>query len=251
MATARTIRVTIKGDRTGTWAGEVWQTGFSIAGADDWGGDFDPVVDATLGNITVNPDGSTGAWSKGTYTLGAVGPVHFTQAEQAATAVAAWDLIDGVKGLMPSDMRATEVTLAALQDNGKVINGASVFTIASPLVGTASATTQMPPEVAIVASLRTGGRGPRNRGRMFLPLSSATNASGLVASGSLTTIVTEVKALAEALMVANPGAGMAVVHQAGLTYSSITRVQAGNHWDAQRRRQNALPETRTELAVTF
>lgn len=251
MATARTIRATIKGDRTGTWAGEIWQTGFSIAGADDWGGDFGPVVDATLGNITVDPSGDTGAWSKGTYTLGAKGPTHFTQAEQAATAVAAWNLIDALKGLMPSDMRATEIALAAIQDNGKVINGASVFTIASPLVGTASATTQMPPEVAVVASLRTGGRGPRNRGRMFLPLNCATNSSGLVAAGSLTTTVNAVKALAEALQVANPGAGMCVVHQAGLTYSSITRVQAGNHWDAQRRRQNALPETRTEATITF
>lgn len=251
MATARSIRVTAKGDRTGTWAGEIWQTGFSIAGQDDWGGDFDPVVDVTLGSFEANPSGAVGTWSKGTYTLGFEGPTHGKASEQTAAALAVWTFIDALKGLMPADMRCTDVTLAAIQDNGKTINGASVYTFTSPIVGTVSSAAQMPPEVAVVASLRTGGRGPRNRGRMYLPMNSATSSNGLIHNTPLTTIVNATKALAEAAMTAVPGGGMAVVHQAGLTYSSVTRVQAGNHWDAQRRRQNALPEARTEASVTF
>lgn len=250
MAQGRSVRVNILGDRTGTWAGEIWQTGFSVAGMADGGGDIGPVVDGSLPSFTADPSGANGSWSKGTYTLGWLGATQGTAAHQTTLAVAAWTFIDTLKGLMPADMRCTEVRLQAVQDNGKVINGASVFTIASPIVGTVSATTQMPPEVAVVASLRTGGRGPRNRGRMYLPANSATNASGLVGGASLTTIVNATKALIESAHGAIPGGYGAVVHQAGLTYSTITKVQAGNHWDAQRRRQNALPETRTEAAVS-
>lgn len=251
MALARSVRVSAIGDRTGTWVGEVWQTGLSIAGQADGGGDLGAVVDETLPSFTVDPDGANGSWSKGTYTLGWEGATQGTQAHQAAIALEVWTFFDALKGLMPADMRLTEIRLSAIQDNGKVINGASVYSLSSPLVGSASATTQMPPEVAVVASLRTAGRGPRNRGRMYLPLNSATNASGLIASASLTTIVNATKSMAENLAGAIPGGYVSVVHQAGLTYSTVTKVQAGNHWDAQRRRQNALPETRTEASLTL
>ena len=250
MAIARSVRVNIIGDRTGTWAGEIWQTGLSIAGMTDGGGDFGPAVDRLLGGITVEPTGTNGTWTKGTYTLGWEGPDQGTEAHQVAIALEAWTFIDSLKGLMPADMRCTEIRIQAVQDNGKVVNGASVFTITSPVVGTVSATTQLPPEVAIVASLRTAGRGPRNRGRMYLPLNAATNSSGLVGSAAQTSVVNATKSLAENLVGAIPGGYVSVVHQAGLTYSTVTKVQCGNHWDAQRRRQNANPETRTEAAVT-
>lgn len=251
MALARSVRVNAIGDRTGTWVGEVWQTGFSIAGMADGGGDLGPVVDQTLPSFTVDPDGANGSWSKGTYTLGWEGTTQGTQAHQAALALELWTFFDAIKGLMPADMRLTEIRLSAIQDNGAVVNGASVFALSSPLVGTVSATTQMPPEVAVVTSLRTAGRGPRNRGRMYLPANSATNSSGLIASASCTTIVNAAKSLGENVAGAIPGGYMAVVHQAGLTYSTVSKVQVGNHWDAQRRRQNALPETRTEASLSL
>ncbi len=251
MAFALSVRANAVGDRTGTWVGEVWQTGLSIAGQADGGGDLGPVVDELLPSFTVDPSGANGAWSKGTYTLGWEGTTQGTAAHQTAIALELWTFFDALKALMPSDMRLTELRISAIQDTGKVVNGASVFALTTPLVGTATATTQMPPEVAVVASLRTGGRGPRNRGRMYLPLNSATNASGLIASASLTTIVNATKALAEGLAGSIPGGYVSVVHQAGLTYSTVTKVQAGNHWDAQRRRQNALPETRTEASLTL
>lgn len=251
MALARSVRVNAVGDRTGTWVGEVWQTGFSIAGQADGGGDLGVVVDGSLPSFTVDPDGSNGTWTKGTYTLGWEGATQGTAAHQTALALEFWTFFDAIKALMPADMRLTEIRLSAIQDNGKVINGASVFALSSPIVGSASATTQMPPEVAVVASLRTGGRGPRNRGRMYLPANSATNASGLIASASCTTIVNAAKSLGENVAGAIPGGYLSVVHQAGLTYSTVTKVQVGNHWDAQRRRQNALPETRTEASLTL
>lgn len=251
MALSQSIRVSILGDRTGSWAGEIWQTGFSVAGMDDTGGDFGPVVDAGLGRFVTRAAAENGTWPSGTYTLGWDGPNKGTESQQGVLAVKALDLIVALKGLMPSDMRCTEIRVSAIKEDGKVENGASVFTIASPVVGTSSATTQMPPEVAVVASLRTGGRGPRNRGRMYLPLNSATNSSGLIASAAQTTIVTAVKTLGEQLINVVPGGGLAVVHQAGKTYSSVIKVQVGNHWDAQRRRQNANPEVRTELPIVI
>lgn len=251
MALARSVRVNALGDRTGTWVGEVWQTGFSIAGQADGGGDLGVVVDASLPSFTVDPDGSNGTWSKGTYTLGWEGATQGTAAHQTALALDFWTFFDAIKALMPADMRLTEIRLSAIQDNGAVVNGASVFALSSPIVGSASATTQMPPEVAVVASLRTGGRGPRNRGRMYLPANAAANASGLIASASCTTIVNAAKSLGENVAGAIPGGYLSVVHQAGLTYSTVTKVQVGNHWDAQRRRQNALPETRTEASLTL
>lgn len=251
MALARSVRVNAVGDRTGTWVGEVWQTGFSIAGMADGGGDLGPVVDESLPSFTVDPAGDNGTWSKGTYTLGWEGTTQGTAAHQTALALEAWTFFDAIKALMPSDMRLTEIRISAIQDNGKVVNGASVFTLTTPLVGTASATTQMPPEVAVVTSLRTSGRGPRNRGRMYLPANSATNSSGLIAAGSITTILAAAASLGNNVAGAIPGGYMAVVHQAGLTYSTVAKVQVGNHWDAQRRRQNALPESRSETVLTL
>lgn len=251
VAVGRWVRVTAVGDRTGTWAGEVWQTGFSIAGMDDGGGALVPVVDDTLGAFDADPSSTSGTWSKGTYLLGWEAPTSFTETRQGSVALAFWTFLDACKALMPADMRVTDFLVNAYQDNGKVINGSSIYTLSSPIVGSASATTQMPPEVAVVASLRTGGRGPRNRGRMYLPFTCATNASGLIASASRTTITTAAKTMFDGIVDGIPGASPAVVHAAGLTFSSVTRVQVGDHWDAQRRRQNKLPETRTTVDVDY
>lgn len=117
------------------------------------------------------------------------------------------------------------------------------YTFATPFDGLSSGAA-MPPECAVVASLRTGVPGGRYRGRMFLP---PFHAAVLTNAGQLETAHRDAVASAVALALSGWNAvsdspDAAVASDAGEFSTVITQVRVGNVVDAQRRRRNAIPE---------
>jgi len=111
------------------------------------------------------------------------------------------------------------------------------------LTGTAAGNS-LPPDVALVVTLRSATANRKGRGRFFLPSLAvlSTDASGNVLAASITT-------LTAALTFAYSG-----FHATGTTtlYSrtdhllrTVTSGDVGNRWDTQRHRDNTKTETRT------
>lgn len=249
MATARHVRCVLIGERTNTaFPEEGWQTGISVVQSDQ-GGDFPGGIRVTLpsfsadivGESTVEGDWSVDwAWQ---------GSSIFTKQNQVAMVGALSTFYDAIKGKIPTDSRLVGIRISAFDAQGKVIGGANQFTLATPHPGSGTVGTQTPPQIAVVASLRTGRRGPSGRGRMYLPLNSATPSSGVMGSADRTLVATSVSQLCSNLWAL--GHVPAVVNPKALTYSGITSVECGNMFDTQRRRRNQALESRTTVAVTY
>lgn len=116
----------------------------------------------------------------------------------------------------------------------------------------ASTGTELPNEVALVLTLRTGGIGRENRGRMFIPGWATTAlATGNVAAAAAVTALQNWGGNISGILSAQ-GYQWGVGHRARAAYTGITGTQhparaAGlvpiqtvivrdNHWDSQRRR---------------
>ena len=249
MPTARSIRVILVGDHTGGAAsGEIWQTGFSCVEGDA-GGVFNgaikeglPTFDtAIIGEATENTNYRIDwAWK---------GTTKATQANQIAIADAAVTMWTAVRGTTTTNMRLTEVRTYAQDDYGKVIGGGNVFALKAPSAGTASASSQLPVQLAVVASLRTGARGPGGRGRMYWPLYATAASGGTVGTTTQSGLINAIKACFES--VRGIGPLPAVVNAGPKTYSAIKTVEVGNLYDTQRRRINNLRETYTGVSVVY
>lgn len=256
MAVGRFARVVLIGDRTGTWAGETWQTGISVVAADA-GGNFRPAIRQPLPQFAVSEVGETQsttnyqidwAW----YGQSADGS-DFTKTKQIALADAAlifWSTT--VAPLNTNAVRLREIRIAAHQYvNGKwsYINGANIFRLNNANLGTASNTATMPPQIALAMSTRTGARGGSGRGRMYLPCNGS--AQGGTDGRPLSTILTNVgsggKTFVQALLAQVDD--VAVVSQGSQTYSSITALAVGNAFDVQRRRAEQTAETYTVTVI--
>lgn len=253
MATATALRIELLGERTGVrWAGEIWQTGLSCV-ASDQGGDFPGAIAQPLPSFDVRAigeqrDGAT--WSvyyawEGTGILGKT-----MQGDIVDDTIAFWN---GLRALVPSDSRLYGVRLSAIQPgpNGKpkIFAGGNYFYLNNPIAGGGTDTTQLPPQLAVVMSLRSGRRGPGGRGRMYLPLNSLTLTRGTLGTTNRNTIAATGKAYLEALY--QEGVLPAVVNQEKQTYSSINYVSVGDEIDTQRRRRNAVPEEYTDASLSY
>ena len=249
MADARYVRAVLVGGRpSGSFAGEIWQTGFNMCDGDS-GGILTGAVKAPLPTFTANVVGETtsdatwnvdNAWS---------GTQKFTHANLLAIAnhiVTLWNVL---KIRTPADSRLEAVRFSAFGTDGKVINGANVYTLKAPLQGSVTATGQIPAQLAVTASLRTGARGAAGRGRMFLPLNGIAPASGLIPAAVRDEIGGAVKTLLENVRAVGPL--VSVVNRVPLTYSDVDDVQVGNFFDVQRRRENAKAETYTSYTPTL
>ena len=117
----------------------------------------------------------------------------------------------------------------------------------------------VPPQLSVVASLRTGQIGPGGRGRMFLAgFSGATSMATTGAFGAAATLAPLMATFLESVQI-TPGLDptgqwcLPVVIPAAtvepLVYALITGVRIGNVWDTQRRRRRQLTETYTTEAV--
>lgn len=247
MATARSIRMIITGDRpTGSFAGEIWQTGLSFVEGDA-GGVFPGAIREGLPSFNVATIGEASSDATWQMDWAWKGTDKVTQANQTAMANAAVTFWNAIRSAAAADSRMTGVRINALDGDGKVINGANVFTLKSPIAGSAPAATQMPAQLAIVASLRTGARGAVGRGRMFLPLSGLQSSSGKVSNALQDTIGNGLVTFIGAVRGVGPLA--AVVNVGPRTYSSVSQVQVGNYYDVQRKRTRSLRETYSNYPI--
>lgn len=245
MVQARWVRATLIWDvLTGAWAGEQWQSGLSMVDQDSGGvlngaiRETCPEFAADVVGVHETPSGygADYAWK---------GEEKFTAANQVSIANALGAFVTATKAYIPTSVSLTEIRFAAFDSAGATINGSNVFTLTTPIAGTGSGA-GLPRQVAAVLSLRTGARGPAGRGRMFLPYCAATPATdGLIGSSTASTTLTAAQTLMAAIRTVGPAP--AVVNRAGVTFSGISSVAMGNHFDVQRRRVNAIDETYTSL----
>lgn len=114
--------------------------------------------------------------------------------------------------------------------------------------------TTSPPQVAIVATLRTAAsRGRAHAGRMYLPgLDSAIGTDGSMSATVRDRVGIRVAAFIRDINAVTGGAGNAFVAS---TFSNlgghrpITSVQVGDVYDTQRRRRNSLADFYTSYAL--
>lgn len=249
MATARSVRMILIGDRTNTnFPDEIWQTGVSAVQSDA-GGDFPGEIYSVLPSFTADVIGEASSNATWDMEWAWKGSSVFEQSDQILLADACLAFWNALRDKSPSDMRMTGVRISAIDGMGKVINGANRFSLKTPIAGTGGVATQLPPQNTVVLSLRTGRRGPGGRGRMFLPLTTISTSSGVVGSTARTAVANAGAAFMDAIW--DVGVVPAVVNQAALRYSSVTLVDVGSIVDTQRRRRNQAAEVRTSATPTY
>jgi hypothetical protein len=148
---------------------------------------------------------------------------------------------------MGNDSGCASVTLTSVHQAGL-----PSFLSTGAMVPGAGATPALPAEVAICATLRTAGRGPSNRGRMFLMGFNASQAAigNIIAPQCVTDTAAWVANIANVLTsqgltwVIGQPARNAYTGETGTAHparpaGSVPITQAlirDNHWDSQRRR---------------
>lgn len=249
MATARSWYATMHGRYvSGVWQGEIAQVGVRGT-ATDSGGYFTPVVNAPLGTFEAVADGDIDQTADFDISYGFRGTSQLTKSHQIAIAGACRTFMDAVKSLqINSGFQWHEVRIAALDANGDYINGASIFSLRTPINGSGGQT-QLP-QSCVVASLRTGGRTARSRGRIYIPMSGAALAAGgLVQPTTIGTVGNATKALFTSLDSISADVYPGVVSQTYGTWSSVTVIKVGDEVDTQRRRRNFRNETYTDFGI--
>lgn len=181
----------------------------------------------------------------------------FNAAGTVAGAAAAWHTAlgllwngvaspaDSIKQLVPTtssitQSSATEIDPLTGKNLGQVVT-------AEALPGT-DATGPVPPQCAVVVSLRTALFNKSGRGRFYLPsLSTDKVAAGRI----LGTAVTQMATAAQKMVQSLNGAGytVCVYHRKTKTHDNVVTVNVGDVFDTQRRRRDKLVEARTSLAV--
>ena len=181
----------------------------------------------------------------------------FNAAGTVAGAAAAWHAAlgllwngvatpaDSIKQLIPTTSSITNSSATEIDPlTGK--NMGQVQTTET-LVGT-DATGPLPPQVAVVVSLRTSLFNKSGRGRFYLPTFGTDKCS----SGRILALaVTQAATAAQKMVQSLNGAGytVCVYHRSTKTHDNVVNVSVGDVWDTQRRRRDKLIEARTTLAV--
>jgi len=233
---------------SGAWNGEIATMSFSGAARDTGFFGID-VINEMLPEFGAGASGASSSTTHMTLSMGSSGIGAWTDANQGAICEAMWAFVNALKAYQATTFSWNEIRLSAIESTGQVVNGATVGTITSPLVGTA--TMNAPPQLAVVNSHRTGGRGPRNRGRNYMPVhsyTSNTTADGLIATAVKTALNTASKTFVDTCN-ALTGIRSGVVSPLHQTYSDITSVAVGDEFDTQRRRKNARRELYTVLSL--
>lgn len=262
MAALQHVYVTAHGGwSTGPWVGENAQIGIRLAiVSDNTPPDKGTVFAMPLSGDVVGTTGTT-AGTNGTLTqawtarLGDVGSLNNADGPwQADLADDFWTFLNALAPYWSNKFAWTHVKVAPILATGKYGAGSSIYTFTTPLVG-AAANPNLPPEVAVAASLRAQILGRRGRGRMYLPAftTAGMDGDGLVASTLRTAIAAQMKTLVTNFEDA-PGTEsltpLVVVTSAGsLTAVRPQETRVGNHFDVQRRRQQDVVEAYTSLTL--
>lgn len=231
---------------SGPWAGEIATISFSGA-ARDSGAFSGTAIDEALPEFAAVPSGGSGSSTHFTWAYGSSGVGAWTEANQEAIGEVMWEYLDDIKANQSSAFSWREVRISAINSDGTIVNGASVGTMTPTIDPTA--TQGLPPQLAIVSSLITAGRGPRNRGRLYIPAYGTGPGTGAtVSAGTIGVVNTATKTAIDAFN-AISGIRCAVVSRTHATYSDVTFVRCGDQFDTQRRRRNGVRETYTSLAM--
>lgn len=110
------------------------------------------------------------------------------------------------------------------------------YRLPSPLQGASA--NRVPNQVAVVASLRTGASGRKNRGRIYFPATGANfSATAQYGPGNVSTLAGDIAAAFADLDASSAGTP-SVVSFAGSAHRPITSVVIDTRADIQRRRAN-------------
>lgn len=120
----------------------------------------------------------------------------------------------------------------------------------APSLATGTETLKLPLQAAVVTSLRTTTPGASGRGRLYWPAMGATlDSQGRMSLPTPTAYLTDMKAYLGAIETALEAVSafgvfnLAVRSRTTHTTPHVTRLQAGNIIDTQRRRRDAQPES--------
>jgi hypothetical protein len=170
---------------------------------------------------------------------------------------------NSLKTAMPTDSKFVEVGACemtqteATSSDGSGGNTAQsyptgyyAYPVGSEVVGTGVGAS-LPLETSCCVTLQTDTRGPRGRGRFYLPpfTVGALGAGGVYTTQILTTMLAFTKSLSDQIM-ANTDTRLVVVSGRAIQLHDVTAVKVGKVPDSQRRRRRSQDEARvTQIIV--
>lgn len=182
------------------------------------------------------------------------GGVDQVALDSAAAAIAALNPPSILLAFMSTLMQVTGCRLEVRDDVSDALIGISVANRTSPIAGSFACI--LPPQAAIVASLRTNTPGASGRGRLYWPaLGAALGNTGRVSATDTASAATGFKTylgqMRTALATAFPTIGFdtAVRSKTTKTTLYVVRLQVGNVIDTQRRRRDRFPETYSSVTL--
>jgi hypothetical protein len=208
-----------------------------------------PRIEAVVGG----PMGGNTTWSVTShYMLGSPVADYATLLSVANATMTALSASTAFKQGIATDTTVQSVKLLYYPSN---TGAASLVAISTVAAFTGSNTAICPPQVSVVASLRTTAAGRSGRGRMYVPYrTSSVNPSGLLSAAAYTAVGAFVNNLKSSVIQSLSTASIAATwvvwsHKLGAG-QPVSTILIGNHCDTQRRRNANDVESYTPVTVT-
>jgi len=173
--------------------------------------------------------------------------VNQAQLDAAATAIANRSIPTNMINKFSSSCARTGARVEVRDDVTDAL--LAISTQNSTTAASGAAAMSLPPQSALVVSLRTDTPGGSGRGRLYWPcLATSLDAAGKVNSTTILSFMTDMKAYLAGIKNDLAGAfpagafDLAVRFKTTHTTPHVTRLQVGNVIDTQRRRRDNLPE---------
>lgn len=149
--------------------------------------------------------------------------------------------------IMDNAVQLDLIKLNEIGTDGRYVNQSEtvLFDYTTPITATGNA--NIPPQTAIVATLRTAkARGLANSGRIFLPCPAFTpGVDGRITAANAVTIANQVTTFLSDLNAAMPEWRVCVASDVREgDFNAVTHVEVGRTYDTVRSRRTSLPEER-------
>jgi hypothetical protein len=241
---------------TGSWVGEAAQFGLRLATV----GTPDPPEKGTIFTLPLHGDveidqgqesGTNGLLTK-TWTARRGGPgslENFDAGWQIDVAEDVRKFLDAIKAYTSSAFKWSHVKMAAVSAAGDTLQSSSVYQFTTPLGGTA--TSMLPPQIAMALSLRANIIGRRGRGRIYLPavgantIDSAGTINGSVTNAIRPAFVTLVNDLQNLPGTPEQVPIVTIMSPGSATGVRPSQVRTGQRLDTIRSRREQVPEIYT------